>query len=84
MAEVSRVFCDLLAVRALVDEGLRVADISEKLRIHEYRAKLYCAAVANTTVARISRVLGLCAEADALLKLSPTGYTPIELLVCSL
>ena len=52
--------------------------------MHEYRTKLYFAAVAKTTSAELSRVLGLCARADASLKLSPAGYTPIELLVCSL
>ncbi|MGI6167330.1 MAG: DNA polymerase III subunit delta [Eubacteriales bacterium] len=84
MAEVSRVFCDLLTVRVLADEGLGAVDIARELNIHEYRAKLYCRAVAGTTTDKISRILGLCAEADASLKLSPTGYTPIELLVCSL
>ncbi|NLW74551.1 MAG: DNA polymerase III subunit delta [Clostridiales bacterium] len=84
MAEVSSVFCDLLIVRALSDEGLGAVDIARELNIHEYRAKLYCTAVAGTTTDKISRMLGLCAEADAALKLSPTGYAPIELLVCSL
>jgi DNA polymerase-3 subunit delta len=84
MAEISRVFGDLLTVRMLADEGFGVQEISEKLKMHEYRTKLYFAAVAKTTSAELSRVLGLCARADASLKLSPAGYTPIELLVCSL
>lgn len=84
MGEVTRVFCDLISVRLLQEEGLDARSIAFKLKMHEYRAGLYLSAVSNTTSAVLSRVLSLCAEADASLKLSPVGYTAIELLICSL
>ncbi len=84
MGEVTRVFGDLLSVRMLMDEGLDNRSIGLKLKMHEYRVGLYSSAVSGTTSSALSRVLNLCAEADESLKLSPTGYTAVELLVCSL
>ncbi len=84
MGEVSWVFGDLLSVRMLKDEGFDVSGISAKLKMNDYRAKLYLSAVSNATTSALSRILGLCAEADAALKLSPTGYGAIEFLICSL
>lgn len=84
MSEVSRVFCDLLAVRTLADEGLRPRDISEKLRMHEYRTGLYLSAVSKTSASVLSEILGKCAAADTALKSSYSGYSAIELFICSI
>lgn len=84
MPEVSRVICDLFAIKVLQDEGHNISEISRVLKMNEYKIKLY----ANTTVSKsresFERALRLCAEADLSLKLSPQGYASIEKLICSL
>ncbi len=82
MGEVIRVFCDMLTVKTMTDEGLTAGEIASKLRIHEYRVKLCLRSGASRE--RLRRIVDLCADADAALKLSPQGYTAIERLICSL
>lgn len=84
MSEVSRVFGDMAAVRSLAGEGRHAREISELLKMHEYRAGLYLSAVASTPHSALTRLLSLAAEADAAIKLSPRGYSAIELLICSI
>ncbi len=82
MGEVIRVFCDMLSVRVMTDEGLTVGEIASKLKIHDYRVKLCLRSGASRD--RLRRIVELCSEADAALKLSPQGYAAIERLICSL
>ncbi len=82
MGEVIRVFGDMLAVRTMTDEGLTTAETASRLKIHEYRVKLCLKGGASRE--RLRRIVDLCAEADAALKLSPQGYAAIERLICSL
>ncbi len=84
MGEVSRVFCDLMSVRLLADGGYDPRAVARELKMHEYRAGLYYSAAQKTTVSALSRLLSLAAEADAEIKLSPVGYTSIELFICSI
>ena len=84
MSEVSRVFCDMAAVRALAAEGCRAREIALGLKMHEYRAGLYLSAVASASAQTLSRLIALAAEADASIKLSPRGYSAIEFLICSI
>ncbi len=84
MGEVSRVFCDLMSVRLLADGGYDSRAVARELKMHEYRAGLYYAAAQRTPAPTLSRLLSLAAEADAAIKLSPMGYTSIELFICSI
>ena len=84
MGDISRVFCDMLTVRRLSDEGLRAAAIAQLTRIHEYRVGLYLNGVASTDAGILRDIVGRCSEADMAVKLSGRGYEPIERLICGL
>lgn len=84
MGDISRVFCDMLSVRMLADEGLGAPAIAGIMKMHEYRAGLYLAGVAGTDTESLRRLLTLCAETDAAVKLSPRGYSAIERFICSI
>jgi DNA polymerase III delta subunit len=84
LSEVSRVICDLVAVKSMVVDGCSQAEISSALKMNEYKVKMYMTGVANKNADKLKRALSLCSEADLALKLSPQGYTAIERLICAL
>lgn len=83
MGDISRVFCDMLTVRLLADEGLSKSAIAEATKIHEYRVGLYLNGSSGVMASTLRRITGLCADADANVKLS-RGYESIERLICSI
>ena len=84
LSEVSRVVCDLIAVKALINEGCSVSEMSALLKMNEYKTKLYAQGASSKSMERLKRALELCSEADLEVKLSPQGYIAVEKLVCSL
>ena len=84
MSEVSRVVCELFSVKALMEQGLPVGEISSTIKMNEYKARLYTNSVASKPMKKIKRAVELCSEADLALKLSPQGYVAIERLICGL
>ncbi|MBQ8310178.1 MAG: DNA polymerase III subunit delta [Clostridia bacterium] len=85
LGEVSRVICDMIAVRAMSDEGTPGSEIAAALGIKsDFKIKLYQRCLRNTTEARMHNALEACLDADRLLKLSPQGYAPLEKLVCQI
>ena len=85
MSEVSRVICDLISVKALVEAGCSVSEIQSTLKFKsEYKTKLYVQGAAGKSMKKLKEALALCCEADIALKQSAQGYIPIEKLVCSL
>ncbi len=85
LSEVSRVICDLLCIRALLDEGCNATEIAAILKMNEYKAKIYVSGAARKPKERLKSAIELCAQADFAVKQSPTdGYEIIEKLICSL
>lgn len=84
LSEITRVFCDLLAVKAMSADSAPTAQIASTLKMHEYKAGLYQRAAAALTWERLRGAISLCAEADAALKSSPQGYLALERLICAL
>lgn len=84
MGDISRTFCDMLAVRQLSDEGLRAPAIAQATHIHEYRVGLYLGGVQSIKAETLKTIILSCAEADVAVKLSGRGYEPIEQLICGL
>ena len=84
MSEVSRVLCDLMSIKALLDSGYSAKEISVTLKMNEYKTRLYCTSAASKSRARIEKGIVLCSEADMALKLSGKDYQAIERLICSL
>ncbi|MBQ7383550.1 MAG: DNA polymerase III subunit delta [Clostridia bacterium] len=84
LSEVSKVICDLVSIKAMMEEGKSSFEISSALKMNEYRVRMYMSGAAGKTMKKLKRAIELCAEADVALKLSPQGYTAIEKLICSL
>lgn len=85
LSEVSRVVCDLLAVRTMADGGQTAAEIGAALKMHEYRVGLYLKQARKTDLALLKRAVTAAEAADKALKRSAAdGYGVIERLICSL
>ncbi len=84
LSQITRVVCDLCAVKALQKEGAPLGEIAAIMKMKDFQARLYTAGAAQKSEERIRRALLLCSEADASLKLSPSGYQAIERLIGSL
>ena len=82
MGDVTRVICDMVAVRSMTQEGTPNAEIASVLKLHEFKVGLYQKSLRQIGEKRLQRALEACCEADQSLKLSPTGYTPLEQLIC--
>lgn len=83
LGELSGTFSDMLAVKILTAAGLPAAEIGKTMRWNgSFRAEKYQMAVMNVPIDRIRRAIDLCADADAALKSSFSGYEEIEKLIC--
>ena len=85
LSEVSRVVCDLLAIRAMADGGRTAAEIGSELKMHEYRVGLYLKQARKTDLALLRNAVTAAEAADRALKRSAAdGYGIIERLICTL
>lgn len=84
MGDISRVFCDMLTIRRLSDEGLRAPAIAQATHIHEYRVGLYLNGVQAIKAEALQAIVTRCTEADVAVKLGGRGYEPIERLICGI
>jgi len=84
LGDIVRVICDMVAVDAMAREGAPNAQISSALGLHEYKVGLYRKSIASAREGRLARALDACLDADRLIKLSGTGYEPLEQLICRL
>ena len=84
LSEVSRVVCDLMAVKTLQEQGMPQGEIARSLKMNEYKTRIYANGAASKSRERLTRALTLCADADLALKLSPQVYMAIENLICGL
>lgn len=82
MGEVSRTVCDIYAVTSLNANGSTVKEISEILKIHEYRISLILKNGIREEVCR--SMLARLRDADLENKSGKDGYTVIEKLICTL
>lgn len=85
LSEVSRVICDLLAIRTMSDGGQTATEIGSALKMHEYRVGLYLKQARKTDVSLLRGAVTACQAADSALKRSAAdGYGVIERLICTL
>ena len=83
LAGISGVIADLSAVSQLVRDGETAEGVAAKLRMNEYRARLYVGAVRGVPQERLIHALSMCEKTDRRMKTgSGTGYAPLERLVC--
>ena len=85
LSEVSRVVCDLMAIRTMSDGGQTAAEISAALKMHEYRVGLYLKQARKTAPELLRNAVTACQAADRALKRSAgDGYGVIERVICTL
>ena len=84
LSEVSRVICDLVSIKALMDEGCSVSEIAMLFKMNEYKVKVYAQGAAGKTMPKLKEAVALCSEADISIKMSSQGYIAIEKLICAL
>ncbi len=82
MSEITKTVCDTLSVISLKEDGLTSKEISEVLKIHEYRVSLMLKNGLKADVCK--RMLTRCREADLEIKLSRDGYAMLEKLICTI
>ena len=83
LSEVTRVICDLVSVKSMLDEGKSTFEISSALKMNEYKVKMYASGAGGRSSSKLRRTLALCTEADLSMKLGG-GYAVLERLICSL
>ena len=85
LSEVSRVVCDLLAIRTMADGGQTAVEIGSALKMHEYRVGLYLKQSRKTDLSLLQNAVTAAEAADRALKRSAAdGYGVIERLICTL
>ena len=84
LGEVSKVICDLAAIKSLLGEGRSVSEISSALTMNEYKVKLYASGAAGKSMEKLKQALELCSQADMSLKNSALGYIALERFICAL
>jgi DNA polymerase-3 subunit delta len=85
LSEVSRVVCDLMAIRTMSDGGRTASEISTALKMHEYRVGLYLKQARKTDLTLLRGAVSACQNADRALKRSAAdGYGIIERVICTL
>ena len=84
MSEVSKTLCELMSIKSLLDAGYSAKEISDTLKMNEYKARRYCTSAVAKSRQKLEKGILLCSEADLALKLSGKDYQAIEKLICSL
>ncbi len=80
MSEIVSNICDALSVELLAADGLTSREISEMLKMHEYKVSLILRS--RRGVERLKIMLEKCRSADLEIKLSRDGYSVLEKLIC--
>lgn len=83
LAQVARLYADLLSVALLAEEGQTEKEIAKTLGMHEYRAGLYYRSAKRIGAAALGARLEECVRIDAELKLGASSYRGLEQLIAS-
>lgn len=71
LAGITRVICDLIAVKSLLDSGAGSQAVAQKMKIHPFKAGLYIKSASRTDSAKLNRIAGICYDADIRIKSTP-------------
>ena len=82
MGEITSNICDALAVELLAADGLTSQEISEFLKMHEYKISLLLRS--RRGVDRLKGMVEKCRQADREIKNSRDGYGTLEKLICTI
>lgn len=82
MGEITKSVCNIYVVLSLSEFGLTSREISDMLKMHEYRISLILKS--GTSLHTCRHMMQLCRDADLELKLGRGGYSALEKLICSI
>ncbi len=82
ISEITRTVCDMTSVALLAADGLTSREISDALKIHEYRISLIQRGLPSLDSCK--HMLALCRSADLEIKGASDGFSIIERLICSI
>ena len=79
LSGITSTLCDLYAIKLYQVKGMPVSVAASELKWHEYKAKLYNGSASKIEIGRIENILGLCRNADLMIKSGTTEkYLIIE------
>ena len=82
LGSIFKLYEDIIIVSEFMREGLSQADISKKMKFHEYKTGLYMKYAAKTPIQSLERMLSVCRDADILIKSTYTNpYSVLERLI---
>ncbi|MBQ5801174.1 MAG: DNA polymerase III subunit delta [Clostridia bacterium] len=78
-----RFYGEVATVSGFMGASLSQADISKKLKWHEYKTSLYMKFVSKTSQSALDKMLAVCSETDSMAKSMSTlnPYTLIEIMI---
>lgn len=71
LSGITRVICDLCAVKALLESGANSQTVAQRLKMHSYKAGLYIKSASGTDSAKLKRLASICYDADIRIKSTP-------------
>lgn len=71
LSGITRVICDLCAVKALLESGASSQTVAQRLKMHSYKAGLYVKSASRTDSAKLRRLASICYDADIRIKTTP-------------
>lgn len=84
LANVSSVYMTLSMIKELSESGQNKAQIAKKLKIHEYKVKLYSRVAKNIPAQKLEQIIAMCTEADTEMKLLYSDEIVLERLLCAI
>lgn len=85
LGQISRVYCDLYAIKTLSDAGYPRQMISAKLNMHEYKVGLYMKTAQKRSDASLYNAVESCFEADVKIKSTALdSYAVLDKLIVSI
>ena len=79
LSGINSTLCNIYTALQLSGPGVSYDMVAEKMRVHPYRAKIFCRAAAGTDEKRLSELIGVCHRSDLLIKNSAlSAYTVLE------
>jgi DNA polymerase-3 subunit delta len=82
MSEITKTVCDMTSVVMLAADGLTTREISDALKLHEYRISLILKNAPSPELCK--SMIERCHEADLEIKTSRDGYAVLEKLICTI
>lgn len=82
LSEILKTVYDMVAISALRADGMTQKEISDSLKMHEYRLGIILRTLPDEQMCKI--MLSRCHDADLEIKMSRDGYAVLERLVCTI